>query len=319
MRKPRISTDRIEMRNRTTLQSNLKIGFIQTIVDEEFAWIQPIPTIHMKSIAQRKAWQEIRKGFYELKDYLDRPHVIILPELTVPRGHINDLKALSKEIGSVVIAGLDFEKIGADRVQNRVIVTVPQNWPEEIKSRRVSTFYFGKNFFSEKESQLFNRLGYKPFPDSTTYILDAGIFGKIGVAICSDFYDIERFVIYRGQIHHMIVVSHNRDTHSFYLLAEAISRLVYCNVVICNTGYYGDSLAFSPYRHHYKRIIYRHEGQKLFSTQVVTLPVLALDKAQNRNDPDKEFKSPPPGYKKRTTLRSVKGVKYLSLSVPSDG
>jgi hypothetical protein len=305
MRKSRISTNRIEIRNRSTLESSLKIGFVQTTVDEEFAWSEPMPTIQMKSIVQRKVWQEIRKGFYELKDYLNRPQIIILPELTVPRGNINDLMALSKDIGSVVIAGLDFEEIGGNRVRNRAIITVPQNWPEEMKSRNISTFYFGKTFPSDKESQLFNRVGYKFFPDSTTYILDAGMFGKIGVAICSDFYDIERFVIYKGQIHHMIVVSHNRDTHSFYLLAEAISRLVYCNVVICNTGNYGDSLAFAPYRHHYKRIIYRHEGQKLFSTQVVTLPVLALDKAQRRDDPDKEFKSLPPGYRKARIRRIV--------------
>jgi len=34
-----------------------------------------------------------------------------------------------------------------------------------------------------------------------------------------------------GVVPHMIVIASNRDTNSFYFLAEAISRLVYCNVI----------------------------------------------------------------------------------------
>lgn len=281
------------------LINNLKIGFIQTVIDSDLAWLEPAPSLNMKSVAERKVWGDVRKGFYNLKDYLDHPDIVVLPELTVPHGYLDELKILSKALGSVVIGGLDFEKVGTDRVRNKAVVIVPQNWPNQIKSRRVSSFYFGKNFFSEAENEFFNNWGYKPFPDPVTYMFDGGVFGKIGLAICSDFYDIERFVTYRGQIHHMIVVSRNQDTNSFYFLAEAIARLVYCNVVICNAGCYGDSLAFSPYEAPYRRIVYRHEGQNLFTTQVVTLPVLELDNAQRKSDRNKLFKLPPPGYKKK--------------------
>ena len=84
------------------------------------------------------------------------------------------------------------------------------------------------------------------------------------------------------------------DTESYLFIAEAIARLVYCNVVICNTGFYGDSLAFSPYHNSYKRYICRHKGQKLFSTQVIQLPVKSLIEAQQKGS--KLFKSQPPGY-----------------------
>ena len=81
-------------------------------------------------------------------------------------------------------------------------------------------------------------------------------------------------------------------------MAEAISRLVFCNVVICNTGHYGGSIAFSLYKEDYKRYIYKHEGAKLYTSQVISLPVADLHKAQqNAASPQaKKFKSAPPGY-----------------------
>jgi hypothetical protein len=128
------------------------------------------------------------------------------------------------------------------------------------------------------------------------YIFHADGFGSIGIAICSDFFDLERFVIYKGRIQHLIVIAHNIDTESYYFLAEAIARLVYCNVVICNTGFYGDSIAYAPYSESYNRYIYRHKGKGLFATQVVHLPVESLIAAQKMNDKTQTFKSAPPGY-----------------------
>ena len=259
------------------------------------AWYNP-PSLRMHRTAELKIWQEVRKGFINLKNHHTRPDIIILPELTIPAGNENDLKTLCKEIGAVVIAGLDFTNLPSNRVKNEALVIVPNRWPDDIRSRRVSSFKFGKTHPSEEEKILFTKLNHHFEPEPHIYIFNAGHFGNIGVAICSDFFDIERFVLYRGHIHHMIVISHNMDTKSYYFLAEAIARLVYCNVVICNTGQYGDSLAFAPYSKDYKRIIYRHAGQELFTTQVVALPVHDLDDAQKGNDRNKIFKARPPGY-----------------------
>jgi hypothetical protein len=288
------------------LKEYLEIGFVQTVIDGRMAWRKPQPRLHMSRITERKVWQEIKKGFVNLKDHSIQPNIVILPELTLPTGRLNDLKGLCMAIRSVVIAGLDFEVIGAEKVRNRAVILVPQRWPDKsLKVKRASRTYFGKAFPSDYEKSLIADVNGQGHPsqinfmaDLTMYILDAGRYGTIGVAICSDFYDIERFLIYKGRIHHMIVIAHNKDTNSFYFLAEAISRLVYCNVVICNTGFYGDSLAFCPYYKAYERIIYRHEGQGLFSTQVIKLPVFELDQAQRGNDPEGKFKSRPPGYSK---------------------
>ncbi len=283
------------------LESYLNIGFIQTILDGDLSWDPTTGSINMLQFAQEKVWHEIKKGFTDLKSDNIKPNIIVLPELTLPHCYLSELRRLSQEIGAVVIAGLDFVENANSQVENKAVVIVPNRWPEfGIPSRNSAIYYFGKIYFSEEENILFSdkNIRKNSAPHPNTYIFDTGKFGKIGVAICSDFFDLERFIIYRGRIHHLIIISHNKDINSYYYLAEAISRIVFCNVIICNTGYFGDSLAFSPFRENYDRTIYRHTGQKLFSTQVVKVPVKDLDEAQEGNDPDKKFKAKPPGYVK---------------------
>ena len=101
------------------------------------------------------------------------------------------------------------------------------------------------------------------------YLVDLGAYGKMGLAICADFYDLERFVIYRGKIQHLILIAYNKDVKSLYYLGDAISRVLFCNVIICNTGFSGGSIAFSPYTEAYKRYVYKHEGANLYTNQIV--------------------------------------------------
>ena len=101
-----------------------------------------------------------------------------------------------------------------------------------------------------------------------------------------------------------ITMQYNRDLGMFRSLADALSRTIYCNVVICNTGHFGGSLAVSPYYEANKRTLYAHDGRSLFTTQVVELPVRKLINARKGEMPivkiDKpvtevqEFKDPPP-------------------------
>jgi predicted amidohydrolase len=292
----------------STKADKLKIGLIQTTLNDALAWPVGNCSFKMSRVEEMKIWKEIKKGFVNLKNHSTQPHIVILPELTVPLGYIEEIKRIAKKMGVVVIGGLDFVKNRTGlTVMNQAIVVVPQNWPNTSFSRKTSVFHFGKTFFSYIEKNSFRDCGLKPRPDPTMYILDAGEYGRIGVAICSDFFDIERFVIYKGQIHHMIVVAHNKDINSYYFLCEAIARLVYCNVIICNTGYFGGSVVYSPYRDSYKRILYKHEGKELFTTQIVELPVKDLDDAQNApGDESKIFKAKPPGYRQNNPSRSRK-------------
>lgn len=278
------------------LEEFVNIGFIQTVVEGNIAWPKTHP-VQMVKLSEDKVWAEIKKGFIDLMHGYEKPQIIVIPELSVPHGYEPELRRLSASSGAVVIAGLDFVYIGT-KVCNRAVAIVPRNWPSPKPSHSTSFFYFGKTFYSREEEELLGKANLISQPD--IYILNAGSYGIIGIAICSDFFDIERFVVYKGRIHHLIIISHNKDTESYYFLAEAIARLVYCNVIICNTGEFGDSIAFSPYHKPFRRMLYRHKGQGLFSTQVVSIPVETLDKEQDSTVKNVEFKGRPPGYEKKT-------------------
>ncbi|WP_298650642.1 hypothetical protein [uncultured Proteiniphilum sp.] len=283
----------------------MNIGLIQTSLNSEIAWPKSSSDLQMNEDESNRIWHEIKSGFYNFRalPVSKRPKIVLLPEFSLDEHHEKAISELSKALGCVIIGGKDFvrqEYNGTKYVQNKAVVVIPQNWPENSSARSVSKFYFGKSFFSKDEEEAFRKKGYTSISCPHIYILNAGDYGKIGVAICADFFDIERFVIYKGRIHHLFIIAYNKDIQSFYFLAEAISRLVFCNVIICNTGHYGGSIGFSPYNELHKRYVYKHEGSKLFTTQVISLPVNSLDIAQKGRDSKEIFKSTPPKYEQKT-------------------
>lgn len=282
----------------------LRIGLIQTTLDNDLAWDSDTEAdICMHKYEANRVWNEIKSGFAALKTEPAEslPHIVVLPELTLPLYREKELENIAKKIGCVVFAGLDFidSSVG---VMNQGIAIVPNKWPKIEWGYSVSKFFYGKRFFSTEEKIYFKNKEKKELPTPYVHIIDAADFGKIGVAICADFFDIERFTIYKGKIHHLIIIAYNKDVNSFFFLAEAISRLVFCNVVVCNSGHFGGSVVFSPYKDSFKRNIFKLEGKNIFNVQIVSIPVKSLDKARNIDDDDIDelrkspFKSRPPGY-----------------------
>lgn len=290
------------------LAKTLKIGIVQTNVDCKTAWNEHGKKLpYMNSYSANKVMDEIRRGFRDLIERTEPPQIILIPEYSIPISGVKCLEKLAISINAVVFGGLDL--VTKDSyAYNKGIIVIPNRWAQKGSSYTCNRFYFGKTFFSEVELKWYKQCNLVPVSEPVTYIVDASEYGRIGIAICSDFYDIERFVLYKGKIHHLFIISYNMDYKSFEFLAEAISRLLLCNVIICNTGKYGDSLAYSPYSKDYRRTIYKNAGQNLFSTQLIELPVRSLDDNQTLahkrfedgieiDSEQSEFKWPP-GYKK---------------------
>lgn len=276
----------------------LKVGYIQINFDNMAAWGPTSEiTLEIKPEIQEYIWQEILKGFHKMNNHHSKPDIIILPELTVPNPYIEKLKNLATDINCVVFAGLEWQ-INGDEIKNKAIMIVPNNWNTVLKSYSSTIALLGKKYPANIEKttiQEYNSINgsTKEFvPDNNIYLINTNEFGKIGFAICADFYDIDRFTIYKGRVQHIIILALNQDTNSFFAISEAIARLVMCNVVICNIGFFGDSLAFTPHKDSFNRIIYRNQGAKLFATQVVELPVKNLI-ANQKDHTKKDFKVPP--------------------------
>lgn len=282
------------------MEKLLNIGIIQAIVDSNLAWSV---TPQMDVYEANAIWRQIQAAFASFQEMSDtkKPDIVVIPELAVATYFESRIKSYAQKIGAIVVAGLDFKQYDNNRVSNRAIFYVPRDWPhgKQVGKVKATSFYFGKHFASREETKIINQDWNMSFmPCNEFYIVDLAGYGKLGVSICADFYDIERYAIYKGRIQHLLIIANNKDIKSFYFLAEAISRLVYCNVVICNSGHYGGSVCFTPAKHEYQRYSYKHEGHDLFTTQIVSIPVDALWKAQSEDrDALNGFKNPPPGYK----------------------
>lgn len=281
------------------MEKLLNIGIIQAIVDSNLAWSD---TPQMDVYEANAIWRQIQAAFASFQEMSDtkKPDIVVIPELAVATYFESRIKSYAQKIGVIVVAGLDFKQYDMGRVANRAIFYVPRDWPhgKQVGKVKATSFYFGKHFVSREEMNIINQDWNMSFvPCNEFYIVDLGGYGKLGVSICADFYDIERYAIYKGRIQHLLIIANNKDVKSFYFLAEAISRLVYCNVVICNSGHYGGSVCFTPAKHECQRYSYKHEGHDLFTTQIVSLPVDALWKAQSEDkDALNGFKNLPPGY-----------------------
>lgn len=249
---------------------------------------------------------QICKAMRAFQDGDRIPRVVLLPELSLPRTRLADFAHLVAALNVIAIAGVDYSLDRArNEVENQGIVFIPRGFWDDRPSRYCTRVLFGKTYAAPEEARKLGQLSpsWSFKGDHSVYVFDCEQYGRVGVSICYDFMDIERALMYRGRIEHLLVLAYNRDLGMFRSLADSLSRTVFCNVVICNTGHFGGSLAVSPHYEAHRRTIYAHDGGGLFTTQVVDLPVRGLmaarqgirETVRSNEDTVPLFKEPPPG------------------------
>jgi predicted amidohydrolase len=297
------------METKPKYDEELAVGIIQTTVNAELAWPRGSAAPRMSSAQDAHAWQEIRRAMRALKDGDMAPKIIALPELSLPRTRLADFERLVCDLNVIAFAGADYRlDRSTKQARNEGVVFIPAGFWKGRPSRSCVRIVFGKSQAAPGEESALKKLNpsWSHVGDNKVYVFDAERYGRIGVSICYDFMDLERAVMYRGRVHHLLVLAYNRDLGMFRSLADSLSRTVFCNVVVCNTGFYGGSIAVSPYHAAYKRTVYSHDGNGLFTTQVVRLPVRGVDQALRgkggevfiKSRDEKIFKDPPPGMDK---------------------
>lgn len=267
----------------------LRVGLVQTGI-HPCAWDDGAK---MSQTEEEAAIAEIRTlmGAFQGPEAAD---IILLPELAVPRGWERELRKLAERLKAVIVAGVDYCMLPDGGVRNEAIVIIPSTWREKRIGRATVSRRIGKTYAAESEKTALESANLTFKAEPSVWLFDGGAYGSFGVALCYDFLDLERAAMYRKRIQHLFVLSFNRDSNSFTHMAEALARTVYANVVVCNCGHYGGSLAVSPYRNPPKRLIYRHDGASLSTVQTFSIPVRSL--VEHQRDGGVGFKGRPPGY-----------------------
>ncbi len=279
--------------------THIPVGIIQTTVDYRIAWPNNAGRPQMSVLQDDHVWMEILNALQTLQDGGERPKLILIPELSLPRTRLNVFERILAGFNAIAVVGLDYRtNYSSMTVRNEAVVFVPRNFFTGYPSRYCTRIQFGKTYPAPRERSKLQAMN-PPWSfegDFNVYVFDAEQYGRFGVSICWDFTDVERALMYRKRIQHLFVLAYNRDLKMFQSLANSLSRTVFCNVVICNTGYYGGSLIVSPFREAYRRTLYAHEGSPLFTTQVVQLPVRDMVEAQQDDMSAGQFKNPPAGF-----------------------
>jgi hypothetical protein len=267
----------------------------------------------MSAAQDAHVWQEICKAMRAFKDGEPKPKIVLFPELSLPRTRLFDFDKLVCGLNVIAIVGVDYKlDRKTNQARNEGLVFIPRGFWQERPSRHCTRVRFGKTHAAPKEMAELKKLSppWSFAGDNNVYVFEGEQYGRIGVSICYDFMDLERAVMYRGRIHHLFVLAYNRDLGMFRSLADSLSRTVYCNVVVCNTGFYGGSVAVSPYYEAHRRTLYSHGGSGLFTAQVIQLPIKGIAEAlDGRTGSSKvkatiqEFKDPPPGFANPVKLK----------------
>lgn len=289
----------------STLNELLTIGVIQTSLDDLAAWNDDgsgnwQEIVQISKIEELHAMKEIRHFLASLRDTSSKkkPDIILFPELSIPLGFVPKLKRATEELGSIVIAGLDYrinESENCPTVSNEAVVIVPKKISDKKIAARTEIRLVGKTYPAKGEKERLDKIGVEFKSHPTIWVFDGGNLGKFAVAICYDFMDLDRIVMYRNKIQTLFVLAYNRDTTSFDHIAEALSRMLFCNVVVCNCGKFGGSIALSPFKKPYKRLVYHHSGQDLSNAQIIQLPLRKIAEHQSQNFSE-DLKSLPPGF-----------------------
>ncbi|MBY5971437.1 hypothetical protein KUV28_03730 [Ferrimonas balearica] len=296
------------------LRKDIKVCIVQTSLNADCAWQDSGSSIwedcvKISEIEERAAKREIRHFLASIRSSEVVPDFVLFPELSIPLGFESRFRKASESLGAIFIGGLDYKinrSTAQPSVSNEAVVIVPHSLGGVRRSRSTGVRYVGKTYPAPGELKKLSEIQSGPVKflnQPTVWLFESPELGKFGVAVCYDFLDLDRLAMYRAKIQTLFILAYNRDTTSFEHAAEALSRMLFCNVVVCNCGHFGGSLAVSPFRAPHRRTVYKHSGLKLPNFQIVELPVSELAAHQSGSNKP-EFKSRPPGFDSIISLNS---------------
>lgn len=247
----------------------------------------------------------------------DKTDFLVFPELFLPRAYLNTyVKSVCAENRFIIIGGLEYGPAAVDASQKEIPVTneafiafPPQmgyHTPKvDSREKQATVMVIPKIMPAESEESMLVEANYRFRYGNKIYLFESESLGNWAVLICADFLNLPVHALLQSKIQTLFVVAYNTDVNGYASIADCLQRLLMCNVVICNSGYYGSSLCYSPYREPYKREVMRVIGNHIDAAITIQMPIRKLVKAQcgmNVNikvEQKQEFIRRPPDFGRR--------------------
>lgn len=237
----------------------------------------------------------------------DRAQFVMLPEFFMPRKFLfSYIKERAIRYRSIIMGGLEYgmdlypSPSGKPRLRNEAFVVIPDNIYQEsnVVSGNATVITVPKLHPAPEEKELLSKSGYEFVNGNRIYHFSSKRLGNFAVLICFDFLNLPVQAILQSKIQTLFVLTYNMDVTGFISIADTVQRLLLCNVVICNTGYYGGSVAFAPIREpRHKRQVLQINGNQIHAAVSVHLPIKEVWKVQETGEieqgKNKYFQLPP--------------------------
>ncbi|WP_141500293.1 hypothetical protein [Paenibacillus luteus] len=212
----------------------------------------------------------------------DGANFVMLPEFFLPRRYLfSHIKERAIRYGSIIMGGLEYgidkypSPTGNLRLRNEAFIVIPDNLYHNNKSLsgNATVITIPKLNPAPEEEKNLEHHGYDFVSGNRIYMFKSNKFGNFAILICFDFLNLPVQAILQSQIQTLFVLTYNKDVSGFISIADTMQRMLLCNVIICNTGYYGGSAAFTPLRDRNKRQVLQISGNEIQAAVSVRLPI----------------------------------------------
>lgn len=215
------------------------------------------------------------------------PHLVIFPEMSVPRASIGTLCRFARTTGCIVLAGLELISDLPNKCSRNELAWIV---PLDRATGRVIVLKQAKIFVTSKEQAL--KLPVIPATPPIVWRLIAGR-ERMAAINCFEFTYLPLRELLRGRVELMVVSANNQDVTTFDNLMESTHYDLYSHVVLVNSERHGGSSVRAPYKDPWHRRIFDIHGEDLFSVNVCYVDLLDF----RMHSPAKGVKTRPAGFK----------------------
>lgn len=231
---------------------------------------------------------------------------LVFPELFMPTEYVYSyLLPNSEEHKLIIISGIEWQHTqtsnGKKYVNNQAVVTIPSTFSSNKRNQdgQATLINISKLYAAETEAKYLNEKGYGFKNGNKIFLFESEALGNWAILICVDYLNLPIQVLLQGKIQTLFIIAENKDVNYYLSLSDSLHRILFCNVIVCNSGNYGGSHAFTPLREHFKREVFKAKGNNIDFAVTLELHLKLIKDGQKGRILDEstpELISKPPNF-----------------------